>query len=409
MNAYVRRLLDRTLPTLLREHPAVMLTGARATGKTTTALRHAATTVRLDRDAEAFAFRADPDAALRDRAEPVLLDEWQAVPGTLGAVKRQVDNDPRPGRFLLTGSVRAAGDPRSWPGVGRVIRAEMYPLTVSERLERATPPLVDRIAQGVELRPATDPPDLRGYLELALTGGFPEAAFARSATASHRWCRSYAEHLVGRNLSGVANGRDPARLTRFLRACALNSAGMATERTLHEAARLNQRTGAAYWAFLESLGVVHQLPAWTANRLKRLTRAPKRYFADTGLLAAIAGVDLEGVLADGDLLGRMLDTFVIAQLRAEAGIAATEPSLHHLRQHQGRREVDALAELTGGKVVGIEIKASAAVRSHDARHLAWLRDELGERFAGGVVLHTGPHSYPVGDRISAAPICTLWA
>ena len=394
---------------LLWGHPAVMVTGARATGKTTTALLYAATTVRLDREAEAFAFRADPDAALRDRREPVLLDEWQVVPGILGAVKRQVDSDPHPGRFLLTGSVQAGGDARSWPGVGRVIRAEMHPLTVAERLGRSPRPLVDRIAAGEPLCPAEDPPDLRGYLELALAGGFPEAAFARSPEASRRWYRSYAEHLVTRSPPGAENGRDPARLRKFLSACALNSAGLPTERTLHEAAGINQRTGVAYWRFLEALGVVHELPAWTSNRLKRLTRTPKRYLADAGLLAAVARADVETVLADGDLLGRVLDTLVVAQLRAEAGVAATEPSLYHLRQEQGRREVDVLVELGGGRVVGLEIVATAAPSPGDARHLAWLRDELGDRFVGGVVLHTGPYSYPLAEQIGAAPICTLWA
>ena len=408
MDVYRPRLLDRHIPGLLADHPAVMVTGARATGKTTTAIRHAATVVRLDREAEAVAFRADPDAALRNRREPVLLDEWQAVPEVLGAVKRSVDSDPRPGRFLLTGSVRAQGDARGWPGVGRVIRVEMHPLTVSERFGRSPRPLVDRIAAGEELRPAADPPDLRGVLELALAGGFPEPAFAPSAEASRRWYRSYAEHLVTRNPPGVQNGRDRARLRRFLGACALNSAGMATERTLHEAAGINQRTGAAYGRFLESLAVVHALPAWASNRLKRLTRAPKRYLADAGLLAAVVRADLESVLADGDLLGRVLDTFVVAQLRAEAAVAASEPVLYHLRQEQGRREVDVLAELIGGRVVGFEIKASAAPRPGDARHLLWLRDELGDRFLGGVVLHTGPHRYPLGERITAAPVSTLW-
>lgn len=92
MDTYRPRLVDRTLEELMGELPATLLVGPRATGKTTTALRHAATVVRLDRPAEAVAFQADPDAALRGWKEPILLDEWQAVPGVLGAVKREVDD-----------------------------------------------------------------------------------------------------------------------------------------------------------------------------------------------------------------------------------------------------------------------------------------------------------------------------
>src|SRR5256885_4001 len=98
---YVSRLVDVRLRELFAQLPAVLITGPRATGKTTTARALAATFVRLDREAEATVFRADPDAALRGLPEPVLLDEWQVVPGILGAVKRAVDDDPRPGRFLL--------------------------------------------------------------------------------------------------------------------------------------------------------------------------------------------------------------------------------------------------------------------------------------------------------------------
>jgi predicted AAA+ superfamily ATPase len=112
---------------MLDELPALFLTGPRASGKTTTAVRHAATVVRLDRSAEAVAFRADPDAALRDLAEPVLLDEWQVVPGVIGAVKRAVDDDPRPGRFIVAGSVRGEIQGDLWRRHIFVIRRQQVP------------------------------------------------------------------------------------------------------------------------------------------------------------------------------------------------------------------------------------------------------------------------------------------
>src|SRR5580692_8687640 len=112
---YRRRLIDLTLDDLLAELSAVMVVGARASGKTTTLRRRAATTVQLNVPAEAAAFEADPDAALRGLDEPVLLDEWQAVPQVLGAVRRAVDADSRPCRFLLTGSISGELEGDSWP------------------------------------------------------------------------------------------------------------------------------------------------------------------------------------------------------------------------------------------------------------------------------------------------------
>ena len=409
MSEYRKRLVDPLIGELLSELPAIMLVGPRATGKTTTAARHASTIVRLDHPAEAAAFRSDPDSALRGLAEPVLLDEWQAVPEVLGAVKRAVDADSRPGRYLLTGSVRADLEAATWPGTGRIIRVAMYPLTVAERFECGTVPLVDRIVAGEELSAASDTPDLRGYVGLAVRGGFPEASLELSEGARMRWIGGYVDQLLTRDALTIDNRRDPARLRRYFEAYALSSAGLADHKTIYDAAGINRKTAIAYEQLLMNLVVVDHLPAWTSNRLKRLTRTPKRYLTDGSLLAGALGVDANAVLRDGDLLGRLLDTFVAAQLRAEATVALSRPQLYHARQEQGRHEIDVVVELGGQRVIGIEVKSTSAPSRADARHLRWLKDQLGDRFLGGVVLHTGPDTYHLGNGIIAAPISTLWA
>jgi predicted AAA+ superfamily ATPase len=130
---------------------------------------------------------------------------------------------------------------------------------------------------------------------------------------------------------------------------------------------------------------------------------------DAGLMAAILRTDMQAILHDGKLLGRVIDTFVAQQLRGELEVSATRPRLYHLRDQDGRREVDIVAELGGERILGFEIKAGASVTAQDARHLAWLRDELGERFVAGAVFHTGPHAFPLGERITALPISAIWA
>lgn len=408
MAHYLPRLVDDLLGELLAELPAVLIVGPRAAGKTTTAARHAASLVRLDRPAEATVFAADPDTALASFEEPVLLDDWQEVPTVLGAVKRAVDADPRPGRFLLTGFVRADIEAETWPGTGRVIRVGMFPMTVGERLQRSTRPLVDRLMDDEPLVPATPSTNLRDYIEFALQGGFPET-LPLSEPGRRRWIDSYVHQLLTRDAPIVDRGRDPARLRRYLEAYALNSAGLVDDRTLYDTAGIDRRTALAYEALLVNLQVVEALPAWTSNRLKRLTLAPKRYLVDPALLAGIIGVDENAVLRDGDLLGRLLDTFVAAQLRAEADVARHRARLYHLRQEQGRHEIDLLVEVGAERVIGVEVKATSAPNSSSAAHLMWLRDRLGDRFVAGVVLHTGPASFRLSDRITAAPISTLWA
>lgn len=410
MPRYTSRAVDPLIDRLLAELPALFIVGPRAAGKTTTAARYARTVVQLDRDAEAVAFRADPDAALRGLPEPVLLDEWQVVPGVLGAVKRAIDTRPDPGRFIVTGSVRSDLEAELWPGTGRLTRVPMYGMTLREQLgEFRRPAFLDRVTGGAELRPAPDTPDLRGYVELILRSGFPEAALRLSEAARQRWLESYIDQLLTRDVEQVDAGRDPARLRRYFEAYALSTAGVVEDKAIYDAAGIDRKTALAYEALLTNLLVVEALPAWTTNHLKRLVLSPKRHVVDAALAASILRLDVNAILRSGDLLGRLLDTFVVSQLRAEIVVSESRPRLYHLRQEQGRFEVDVLGELGGGQVVGMEVKASAAPTRSDARHLVGLRDRLGDTFLAGILFHTGPRAFALAERVTAVPISAIWA
>lgn len=410
-DSYLRRIVDPLIIDLLAGTPAILVVGPRACGKTTTAARHARTVVSLDRDDEAVAVRADPDGAL-DLPRPLLLDEWQLVPQVLGAVKRAVDARPGPGNFLITGSVRSDLDAQGWPLTGRALRVRMYGLTQREINGKADDrPLLDRIADdGVRaLRPADTRPSLNDYIDLALRGGFPDSVLAPSERLRRRWLSGYVDQVVTRDADLVDAGRDPVLLRRYLHVLCLNTAGVPEAKTLYDGAGINRKTALAYDRLLNNLLVTDSVPAWWTNRLRRLVQTPKRYIVDPGVVGAVLRVDRAGVRRDGDLMGRLLDTYVLSQLRAEVPACESEPNLHHLRTEQGRHEIDVLVEYGGGKVFAFEVKASGAPRSADAKHLVWLRDELGDRFIGGAVLHSGQHGYPLSERIVAAPICSLWA
>lgn len=400
---------DARIEFLASSPAALFVTGARATGKTTTARRHAATVIQLDNAEEAAAVRADPDAALRDLEPPVLLDEWQFVPEVLSAVKRAVDSERVPGRFILSGSVRSDRDPALWPGTGRLLGVTMHPMTVREQFGTIGVEFLELLRTGDDIRLPADQPDLRGYVELALRGGFPEAILEGEPARRDAWLDGYLSHMLSRDPSTLGASPDSARLGRFFSAYALNSAGLATDATLNSAAAINHRTGTAYTQLLSDLGVIAELPPWHSNRLARLVKGRKRLVADAGLWAAAVGVDVATVMSSGDLLGRLLETFVINQLRAETALMTRGPQLCHLRAADGRREVDLIADFGARGIVAVEIKATTAPDADDARHLAWLRDELGLQFAAGAVLHVGRRKYRLSDQIEAIPICALWA
>lgn len=411
---YRPRLADAYLHDLVATFPAVMVTGARATGKTTTALREAQQIDRLDQPGVAAIYRADPDAALRRARRPVLLDEWQEVPEVLAAVKRAVDADPAPGQFVLTGSVRADLDTETWAGTGRVVRMHLYPLTEREVHGSIGPDhtsFLDRfITTGVEdLRLPDTVPDIDGYVETALRSGFPEVVYRERSTRQRMvWLASYLDDLVTRDAALLDASKDPTKLRRYVNALALHNAGMPTDATVYRSADVNAKTAAGYDQLLRNLYVLDVIPAWATNRIARLVKAGKRYMIDSGVAAAAAGLTAESVLGDADLLGRYFDAFAVAQLRPEVALAQPRPRLHHLRVEAGRREVDLVVELGSRQVTAFEFKAGAAPDRQDAKHLFWLRDELGDTFVGGAVLHSGPGIYELGDRVYAIPLCAIW-
>ena len=364
-----------------------------------------------DRPEQAAALRSGPDAVLAGLPRPLLIDEWQLVPDVLGAVKRAVDEDASPGQFLLTGSARSDALAQGWPATGRVVRISHWGISRRELTgDVSKRSFFDRIYDGEIglLRAPNQPPDVRDYIAFALASGFPQVIRSASPLARRHWLRSYVEQLVARDAALIDEGRDPSRLRRYLQALAANTAGVPEHKTLFDAAGITRTTALAYDGVLELVMATEQVPAWTSNRLSRIAHAPKRYLVDGALLGPLLGVDDLAGLGDGDLLGRLLDTFILSQLRVEREVSESAPQFFHLRQEGGRHEVDLLAESPDGRVIAIEIKAAAAVDASDARHLSWLREKLGDAFVAGVVFHTGPLAYPLGDRIHALPIAAIW-
>lgn len=406
---YIGRAADALLQEMVGDHSVIMVVGPRATGKTTSARRLARSVIQLADDRQRSAFAADIEIALTTRPEPILLDEWQEVPDSLGHIKVLVDSEPRRGRFIVTGSVRGDVDTQTWPGTGRVIRLEMYGLTEREVEGRIdSPSWMSRVLRG-DVGRASSAERLTDYVRRSLRSGFPEPALTLAENARSRWLTSYVDQLVTRDAEGVDSGRDPLRLRRYLAAYALNSAGVVDDSTIYTASGITKNTARAYDRLLQNLLVVGEVPAWTSNRLKRLALAPKRYLIDPGLLVGVLGVDESEVLSDGDLLGRVIETFVVAQIRAELALLTPRPRLHHLRSAEGRHEIDVIIEVGARKLVAIEVKATSKPGPDDARHLRWLKRELGDSVIASVLLHSGPESFIMDEGVVACPISSLWS
>ena len=169
-----------------------------------------------------------------------------------------------------------------------------------------------------------------------------------------------------------------------------------TRQTIHE-----------YVTLLERVFLLERLPSWHTNRLSRLVKRSKLHMGDTGVACSLLGIDAVGLDRDRQMLGSLLETFVLQELRRQASWRPEPISFFHFRDRDDF-EVDIVMEQGHGAVAGVEVKASASVSASDFRGLRKLQQAAGARFSHGVVLYDGETSARFGEGLYAVPIRALW-
>jgi uncharacterized protein len=419
--SYQPRIIDRELDELMAGLPAVALDGAKAVGKTATALRRAATVYRLDDNGERAIAEADP-SRLTEGVPPILLDEWQRFPESFDRVRRAVDAGAPPGSFLLTGSASPTGPP-THSGAGRIVRLRVRPMTLSERrVDTPTVSLAELLQAGRAPISGRTAVGLEGYVSEILRSGFPGIR-RLSERALRAQLDGYLERIVDRDFEDLGHRvRRPATLRSWMRAYAAATATTASLETIRDAAtsdrgtKPNRATTQPYRDVLERLWILDPVPAWlpTRNRPARLSSPSKHHLADPALAARLLGVDAATLLhprpvgppmpRDGTLLGALFESLVTLCVRVYA--QASEARIAHLRTWNGDREVDLIVE-RGQRVLALEVKLSQAVDDRDVRHLRWLREAIGDDLADAAVITTGPAAYRRSDGIAVIPAALL--
>lgn len=419
---YLRRIIDDELDDLFPHVPAIAIDGPKAVGKTTTALQRVAGLFRLDARANSTAVAADPEL-VRERARPLLIDEWQKVPEVWDVVRRVADEEATGGQFLLTGSAAPAVGATAHSGAGRIGRLRMRPMTLSERgLGKPTVSLRTLLT-------GTRPPvegqcDLRlaDYTDEILASGFPGLR-GLTARALRFQLDSYLHNAVDRDVpeQGLAV-RKPEAMLAWLRAYAAATATTASYSRLLDAAtpgqsdKLARSTSIGYRDVLTQLWLLDPVPAWapTGHPLTRLGQAPKHHLADPALAARLLGANRTSLL-DGDgapigpqagtLLGHLFESLVTLCVRVPA--QAADATIGHLRTRNGDHEIDLVLVRDDGKALAIEVKLNATIEDRDTTHLHWLTDQVGDTLLDTIVINTGPHAYRRPDGIAVVPLGLL--
>jgi hypothetical protein len=380
------RLVDDALAARLRVMPAVVLTGARQTGKSTLVEKLVAGERRyrsLDDFDVRDAARRDPEALLGGD-DPLTLDEVQREPGLLTAVKRAIDRDRRPGRFLLTGSanlllMRQVSESLA----GRASYLTLWPMTRREQLGLGRAGRWDDLLaapddQWRDLLAAGDALE-EDWQALALRGGFPTPALELTTPADRAiWFDGYVRTYLERDLQDLAAISALPDFRRLMQAACLRLGQLLNQTELGRDVGLPQPTVHRWLNLLETSYLLVRLPAYAVNRTKRLVKSPRVFWGDTGVALH---------LGSSAPAGAHLENLVLHDLLAWRDARVDRVELAYWRTTIGE-EVDFVIE-AGGKLLPIEVKATAKPRLADCAHLRTFRLEYGRKARAGLLLHTG--------------------
>ncbi len=402
------RWIEPRIDEALQDTPVVLLAGPRQAGKTTLVRKIAERGLHyltLDDELTLLSAREDPVGMIRnlDRA---VIDEIQRAPELLLAIKKSVDEDRRPGRFLLTGSANLMALPTVADSLaGRMETLMLLPLSQSE-IENRPANWIDRVFVGEIL--ISNPPVLGSNLvERVLRGGYPEAVARPTEKRRTAWARQYINAIIQRDVRDVAEIDKLDQLPRFLRALAQTAGQMCNYSELGGQVGLDGKTVSRYISVFEQMYLLKRIDVWARNRLKRVVKTPKLQFIDSGLLGMLTNIGRKDVELDKTGYGHILESFVFSELLKHTATSDGDYRLLYYRDAD-KYEVDVVIENSVGQLVGVEAKASATVKERDLRGLKKLASLAGDQFTAGVLLYDGDETMPLGSNLWAAPLSTLW-
>lgn len=403
------RNIEQILRTSLSDTPVVLLNGARQTGKSTLANALAkslsATYVTLDDTTQLAAAKSDPHGFLNGLGKQTVIDEVQKAPDLFPAIKMAVDQDRRPGRFLLTGSANVLLLPKiSESLAGRMELITLWPLSQGEMDSRE-----ERFIDGVfsEEMPELIDEDEKDLFDIIVKGGYPEVVQRITEERRNTWFEGYITALLQRDVRDMSNIDGLTEMPRLLSLLASRLGGLLNISELSRSSGIANTTLKRYLSLLQATFLYQPLLPWSVNIGKRLVKSSKIHLIDSGMATYLTGFTREIFKKNPTFFGHLLETFVVGELRKQLGWSNKRVNLFHYRT-SADQEVDIVMTDATGQLVGIEVKASSTIKKKDFRGLEALAHDTADQFLRGIVLYAGSETANFGKRFTVAPISALW-
>jgi len=406
----LKRAIQTNVEKALARSRVVLLNGARQVGKTTLAFELGKdkkyTYLTFDDELTFLAAKGDIIGFVTNIQKPVIIDEVQRVPEIFLAIKRDVDVNTAPGRYLLTGSANPLLLPRLGDSLaGRMEVIDLMPLSQGE-IASTREMFIDTVFNNQPLKNPAHALSKAALYQKILVGGYPSVQ-SLDEEGRDAWLRNYINLLLQRDIKDLAQIEKLTEMPNLLKILASRASSLLNVAEVARECKIEVKTVHRYIALLETIFLIYIQRPWSTNIAQRFIKSPKVYMVDSGLLAYLLDTNLDKALSNSTHMGRIVENFVVGELRKQATWSKKHVELYHSRMMTGE-EVDVILEDRSGNVVGIEIKSNEGVGPEDLKGLRFLRDKIGKRFVMGIVFYAGSQYMPFENNLYALPINALW-
>lgn len=399
---YIKRNIINDIKEYQKYFPVLLISGARQVGKSTLALQlEISNYITLD-DINIYEMvKFNPKDFIKNIEKPVIIDEIQRVPELLISIKEYIDSNRINGQFILTGSANIKGfKDISDSLAGRIGIVELYPLSLKEKYNNESN-IIDIFSTNLEnniLQKYSN----ENIVENIIDGGYPEILKIDSQKGKYLWFISYIRTYIESDAKELINIRNMDKFIKMYRLCMLRSSKLFNKNELQKEAGIDNKTFDSYFNVLEHTYQINKLQPYFNNNLKRLTKTPKIFSIDTGVLTHLLQITSKEEYEKSTFKGDILETFIFSELLKSNTYATNKANLYFYGTSD-KKEIDFILEFSN-KIIAIEIKASSSVSKDDFRHIYSLKNELNKEFDKGIVIYGGDIFLKIDENMYAIPI-----